>query len=219
MNLFDIIGPVMVGPSSSHTAGVVRIGNVARNILGCTPTKARIKFHGSFAKTYAGHGSDKAIIGGLLGCKPDDESIRNSLQAAADIGLVYSFEVVEIPDAHPNTLIVEAEASDGKYLSLLGESIGGGNILVRRINDIEVEYNGQYDTLVINHKDAPGAISLVANLLAVARINIASMKVYRASKGGDAIMLIEIDGKLDKALSKTVESLPHITKATVLEGL
>jgi len=219
MNVFDIVGPVMVGPSSSHTAGPVRIGNVARKILGAEPIEIAVKFHGSFAKTYAGHGSDRAIIGGMLGFLPDDSRIRDSLKIAAERGIAFKFETVELANAHPNTLIVEALEATGGKVFVLGESVGGGNIIIRQINNTLVEFTGQYDTLVIAHHDAPGAISLVTNLLSIRQINIASMKMYRSHKGGEAIMIIETDGLLDQGLAQYISALPNVTKTTILRGL
>lgn len=217
MNIFDILGPVMVGPSSSHTAGVVRIGNVVWKIFGETPTFIKIGFYGSFAKTYVGHGSDKAIIAGILGFKTDDIRIRNSLDIAEEKGIVFSFETIDLEYAHPNTVVIEAKKDNVKSLYLQGESIGGGNIIIRKINNTIVDFNGQYDTIIISHFDVQGVISLVTNLLSIEQINIASMKVYRATKGGEAMMIIETDQKLNKALEKTIMALPHIKNATVLE--
>lgn len=219
MNAFDIIGPVMVGPSSSHTAGVVRIGGIVRKMLACAPKKAVVKFHGSFSTTYKGHGSDKAIAGGLLGYGTDDERIRDSLALAEKQGLRLRFETVSLANAHPNTVIVEAESENGRAVSVVAESVGGGNIMIRRMNGVEVAFDGQYDTLIIGHEDAPGAVAIVAGALSGRGINIAKMKVYRDRKGGDAIMIIEADGKLDENLSEALEKLQHIRAATVIAGL
>ncbi len=219
MNIFDIIGPVMVGPSSSHTAGVVRIGNVVHNMLGGVPVSATVKFHGSFAATYKGHGSDKAIVGGLLGFQPQDERLKSSLSLAEEKGIAITFEPVDLPNAHPNTLVVEATGASGEPLSVLAESVGGGNIMVRQINGTEVSFNGQYDTLVIHHEDTPGAIALVSGVLAKKGINIANMKVYRSRKSGPAIMVIETDGTLKKSLTSDVLALPNIHTATIITGL
>lgn len=219
MNIFDILGPIMVGPSSSHTAGVVRIGNVVNKILGDCPKKAAIKFHGSFSTTYMGHGSDKAIVAGLLGFQTDDPRIKTSFDSAKEQGMEFSFETIDLKNAHPNSILIEAESADGEKVELLGESIGGGNIVIRRINGIAVEFSGTYDTLITCHKDAPGAIALVSNLLSVEGINIATMNVFRARKAGDAIMIIEADGKLKKSLAKTILSLPHIEKAFIISGI
>ncbi len=219
MNLLDIIGPIMIGPSSSHTAGVVRIGNVAAKILGATPDNIVVKFHGSFAKTYVGHGSDKAIIGGLMGFSTDDEKIRDSLKIAEDAGINYSFQTIKLVNVHPNTVALDISAKDKGSIYIQAESIGGGNILIRKIDDVTVSFSGLYDAIIIRHLDMPGVISIVTNILAVERINVAKMEVYRSFKGGEAIMIIETDGSLDKSLEKMLEVLPHIIKATVVSAL
>jgi L-serine dehydratase len=220
MQIFDILGPVMIGPSSSHTAGVVRIGNVARRILGHTPSRALVQFHGSLAKTYRGHGSDKAIIAGLLGFKPDDTRIRDSLELAKEAGLSYEIETVTLEDAHPNTVVLNlcCDKTSGSF-TLQAASVGGGSILVQKINDIDVLFDGYYDTLIVIHEDAPGALSLVSNVLAVEKINIAGMKMYRAKKGGRAIMVIEVDEHLDKNIAAVISTLPRIHQVTVLRGM
>ncbi len=219
MNIFDILGPIMVGPSSSHTAGVVRIGNVANKILGQTPNKIKVKFHGSFATTYIGHGSDKAIIGGLMGFAPDDERIRDSLTIAKNEGIHFSFETVSFVGVHPNTVAIYISGKNKGDVYIQAESIGGGNILIRKIDNVDVSFNGQYDAVIIHHSDTTGVVSLVTNVLSMERINIAKMEVYRACKGGEAIMIIETDGKLDKSLERTLMALPHIMKATVVSAI
>ncbi|MCL2421134.1 MAG: L-serine ammonia-lyase, iron-sulfur-dependent subunit beta [Defluviitaleaceae bacterium] len=219
MQIFDILGPIMIGPSSSHTAGVVRIGNVARRLLGHTPSHARIQFHGSLAKTYKGHGSDKAIVAGLLGFKPDDMRIRDSLKLAETSGLSYTIEEIDLENAHPNTIVLSLSCNETQgNFTLQAASVGGGNILVEKINEIDVLFDGYYDTMIIIHQDMPGAISLVTNVLAVEKINIAGMKVYRAKKGGRAIMVIEVDGRIDKRIRTTLTNLPLIEQVTMIGG-
>ena len=219
MHVFDILGPVMIGPSSSHTAGVVRIGNVARRILGKTPCHARIQFHGSLAKTYRGHGSDKAIVAGLMGFKPDDMRIKDSLELSEKAGFSYEIETIEMENAHPNTVVLSLTCNEtSDFFTLQAASVGGGNILVQKINNIDVLFTGYYDTLVILHRDMPGALSLVTSVLAVQNINIAEMKMYRSKKGGEAIMVIEVDEHLDKELVSTLKGLPMMEQITLLKG-
>jgi len=220
MQIFDILGPVMIGPSSSHTAGVVRIGNVARRLLGHTPSHAHIQFHGSLAKTYRGHGSDKAIVAGLLGFNPDDMRIRDSFELAKAAKLSYDIAEIDLENAHPNTIVLSLSCNETQgSFTLQAASVGGGNILVQKINEIDVLFDGYYDTLIIIHHDMPGAISLVTNVLAVEKINIASMKVYRSKKGGQAIMVIEVDGRIDKKITAALTSLPLIAQVTRLAGV
>lgn len=219
MNVFDIIGPVMVGPSSSHTAGAVRIGNMARALLGETPVKVKITLYGSFARTYRGHGTDKALVAGLMGMATDDLRIRSSLDIAHSNGMEITFETSDSNDYHPNTVLIEAEGLSGRKVTVLGSSVGGGNIVINRINGIDVQFNGQYHTLVIPHKDAPGTIALVTNQLAVNKINIAQMKVYRNNKGGNAVMVIETDQPVPEELASAIENLSGIYGVTVIKPL
>jgi L-serine dehydratase len=196
LGVFDIIGPIMIGPSSSHTAGAVRIGKYAHSILGEKPVKARIGFSGSFAKTYRGHGTDKAIIGGILGMGTDDERIRNSFDIAREEGLTYTFETLELEGVHPNTADVELEGASGRVVNVRGSSIGGGNILINRINGADVLISGKSTALIITHLDMPGMVAKVSNILGNNGININNFSLSRQEKGGIAIMTIEIDGEI-----------------------
>lgn len=216
MNVFDIIGPVMVGPSSSHTAGAVRLGRIARSLLGEEPIEAILHLHGSFARTYQGHGTDKALIGGLLGLGTDDRRIRNSLELAGEKGLSYRLQCAQLGAVHPNTVLFELRGRSGKRLSVLGSSVGGGNILIRKINDLAVEFSGQYHTLVVAHEDVPGAVGSVTTMLGREGINIAQMKVYRSYRGGAAMMVVETDQDLSDPLLKMIEGLPLIKSTRVI---
>jgi L-serine dehydratase len=219
MNVFDIIGPVMVGPSSSHTAGAVRIGRIARRLLREQPKEAVIILHGSFARTYKGHGTDRAVIAGLLGMLPDDERIRDSLRLADESGMKYSFEVAVLKDAHPNTVLINAVGQNGETVSVQGSSVGGGNIVISRINGMAVEFTGEYNTLLISHMDTPGVVATVTNLLAGNDINIANMKVFRSYRGGEAIMIIETDQEVKREFVTLIECLRGIKKATLIEPI
>ena len=194
--VFDIVGPVMIGPSSSHTAGAVRLGLMARKILGEPAVKAEIHFHGSFAQTYRGHGTDKAIVAGVLGFLPDDERIREALQLAKQQGLDYSFQTVQIEGAHPNTAVIYLIGVTGRIARVRGASIGGGNILISNIDGYQVELTGQYPALVTIHRDRPGVITQVTNILSKYEINIAFMHVSRQTRGESALMIIELDDML-----------------------
>lgn len=198
---FDIIGPIMIGPSSSHTAGAVRLGLMARAILAEGVKSADIKLHGSFAQTYKGHGTDRALIAGIMGFKPDDERIRDALQIATENNIEYTFEKVSLEDAHPNTAIISLTGVSGRKISLQGASIGGGNIVVSYINDFEVNLSGKYPSLIVVHRDRPGVINGVTAALALYNINIAYMKVSRKERGAQALMNIEVDNPvLDEAI-------------------
>lgn len=219
MNLFDIIGPVMIGPSSSHTAGAARIGRVARQLLGETPVKAVVSFHGSFEKTYVGHGTDRAVAGGLMDMGVDDERLRNSLEIAKETGLEIIFRPVQLRDAHPNTVVVDLTGESGKHVSVQAASIGGGSIRVQYLDGLEVGFSGERTTLVIRHTDAPGAIAMVTHMLSDARINIATMRVFRREAGGEAIMAIELDEMPRDQLLKALTMLPAVTDVTLLNQI
>lgn len=197
MDLFDLIGPVMIGPSSSHTAGAARIGLTARMLLGEDVSRAEIGFHGSFAKTYRGHGTDRAIVGGLMGMAVDDPSIRDSLSLAQQAGITIVFSAVNIRGAHPNTVRMTVTGVSGKILMIEAASVGGGNIEVHRLNGLNVDFTGKEHTLIIHQSDAPGVIAAVSGALAGQGINIANMQVYRRKAGGDAMMVMELDGEPD----------------------
>ena len=218
LQAFDIIGPVMIGPSSSHTAGAVRIGKYARSILGNIPVKAEIHFSGSFAKTYKGHGTDKAVIAGILGMDTDDARIRISMEIAKEEGLDFSFTEVDISDAHPNTAEIILTDADGKTASVQGASIGGGNIIINKINGTEVSISGKSDTLIIPHQDVPGMIAVVTNILAEHGVNIHGFSLCRDRKGGTAVMTIEIDGNMNEDINAILEN-PHIFASTILKAI
>ena len=219
MDVFDIIGPVMVGPSSSHTAGATRIGKIARNLLGEEPVEATIELHGSFAQTYRGHGTDRAIIGGLLGYDPDDLRIRESLDIARRVGLGYTIKKANLKDAHPNTARIRVKGSSGKAVVVTAASVGGGNVVVKDINGLEVEFTGRSYTIVIPHRDALGVVAAVTGLLSTNGINIGEMKVYRKRRGGDAIMVIEVDQEINKNVANQLNELYYINQVTILNPL
>lgn len=217
MNVFDILGPVMIGPSSSHTAGAARIGLVTRTLLGKPAVKAEIFLHGSFAKTYRGHGTDKAIVAGILGMKTDDERIRFSLEEAQKEGLEIQIRTGELDGAHPNTAEITLTAAEGQRVSLRGSSIGGGNILITRVNGMEVAITGQHATLIVLHKDAPGTIAAVTELMAEHGINICNFRLARKAKGGQAVMTIESDSDFSPELNEQINNLDNIYTSTMLE--
>ncbi|MGB4659033.1 MAG: L-serine ammonia-lyase, iron-sulfur-dependent subunit beta [Mobilitalea sp.] len=219
LGVFDIIGPVMIGPSSSHTAGAVRIGKYAHSILGEKPVKARIGFSGSFAKTYRGHGTDKAIIGGILGMNTDDERIRNSFDLANEEGLEYTFETLELEGVHPNTADIELEGESGRIINVRGSSVGGGNILINRINGADVLISGKSTALIITHLDMPGMVAKVSNILGNNGININNFSLSRQEKGGIAIMTIEIDGEIGSSIKQTIQEIDHVKSVSILNAI
>ncbi len=207
MNIFDILGPVMVGPSSSHTAGAVRIGYVTRTLLGEKPVKADIALSGSFAATGSGHGTDRALIAGLLGMKPDDIRIPDSFQEAEHEGLEFSFRNVRIPEAHPNTALLKVEGEGGRKAEVQASSLGGGRIMINRLDGTEVHCSGACPTLIIRNQDSPGVVSEVTSILSWKKVNIATLQLYRDRRGGSAVMVIETDQPVQK---ETVSMLEHL---------
>lgn len=219
MNVFDIIGPIMIGPSSSHTAGAVRLGRVAWKILGERAVKAKIQLSGSFAQTYRGHGTDKAIIAGIMGMHSDDERIRRSLEIAGEEGLDFSFAEEDILGAHPNTARICLEGEHGADCVIQGASIGGGNILVTEINGMSVSFTGQYNTLLVLHYDKPGTIAAVTNFMAYSGTNIGNFRLSRPKKGGEAVMTIEVDGDVSDNLIQSLRILPNIINVVLIRAI
>ncbi|HCA72061.1 MAG TPA: L-serine ammonia-lyase, iron-sulfur-dependent, subunit beta [Ruminococcaceae bacterium] len=216
MKVFDILGPVMIGPSSSHTAGAVKIGLVTRRLLGVSPTKATILLHGSFASTGTGHGTDKAIVAGLLGMKPDDERIPNSFELAKQQGLTFTFGTINIRGANPNTAKLSVEANDGRKLEIVASSLGGGRIQVCQIDGIDTNFSGDCNTLIVHNLDQPGHVAQVTTILAQKNVNIATMQLYRNVPGGYAVMVIECDQPIPEDLVDWLMTLDGIIKVSYL---
>lgn len=217
LDIFDILGPVMVGPSSSHTAGAVRIGRMARTLLGGRPAEAKIGLHGSFAETGQGHGTDRALVAGLLGLHPDDLRIPRSFELAEEAHLKFSFYTVHLRDAHPNTALLDVVSEDGKHLQIQAASTGGGRIRVDAINGVDVSFTGIFNTLVIQHRDIAGELADVARELSNAKINIANMSLCRSRRGGDALMVIETDQKVPPVVQQLIGELPGVKGLTYYE--
>lgn len=211
--VFDILGPIMIGPSSSHTAGAARLGKIARAISGDDIKEVTFLLHGSFSKTYKGHGTDKALVAGILGMEPSDVRLRNSIELAEQQGLTVIFKEADLGDQHPNTVKFIIKNSINKSFEIIGSSIGGGSIKITEINGIQVDFTGEYPTLIIYHKDVPGVVSKVAEIIYKGNINIAFMKVYRLEKGKDAQMVFEMDNTLSHEIIdeiKTVDSVVNL---------
>lgn len=217
MNLFDILGPVMVGPSSSHTAGAVRIGYISRVLLNEKPIDAKIILHGSFATTGVGHGTDKALIAGLLGMQPDDTRIPDSFDLATKEGLSFTFANQTVKDAHPNTAILKLTGNSGKTIEIQAASIGGGRIMVHKLDGIDVNFSGEKPTLVVHNIDMPGHVAKIASLLYGKQINIATMQLYRGKRGGDAVMVMVLDQSITNEELRWIEEQQGITKVTYID--
>lgn len=213
-SVFDIVGPRMTGPSSSHTAGAVRLAHKARHIAGCDIAEADFTLYGSFAETGRGHGTDKALIAGILGMEADDARIRDAYQIARDQGLLVSIAYSDEPVSHPNTARMEIVGSDGKRTVVVGKSVGGGNIVITEINGLAVEFTGDYPTTIIQHMDRPGVIAEVSHVLAQLNVNIAFMRVFRHGRGEDAYMTLETDEPVTAEMISLIERLcPSVSKA------
>ena len=210
VSLLDIIGPVMVGPSSSHTAGACRIGLFARGMLGATPDKALVELHGSFARTGVGHGTDRAIAGGLLGYLPDDERLRGAVDDAAKAGVALTFENTKLRgEHHPNTTRITVEKGATK-VTVIGSSLGAGRIMITEIDGYPVEISGSFPVLVIVAQDRPGMIAAISSALAADAVNISTMRVSRRQKGGDAIHVYELDAPASPSAIEHVRALAAI---------
>lgn len=214
INIFDMMGPVMVGPSSSHTAGAARIGNMGRTLLGEEVARADIGLYGSFAETGFGHGTDRALLAGLLGMKPDDLRIPNAYEEANRAGMAYSFRTVELRDAHPNTALLELTGKSGKQLTLQASSIGGGAIVVNKIDGIDVNFTGDFNTLIVRNQDESGSVAAITSILSQVHINVANMSVNRHRRGGDALMVIETDQHIKTRQVEFLSELPGILSVT-----
>ena len=219
MNLFDILGPVMVGPSSSHTAGAVRIGRIARRLLGeDTPARAQIGLSGSFAATGHGHGTDRAIVAGLLGMQPSDERIAVSFDIAQREGMDYSFSRATLPGEHPNTARLTLTGRSGKTLTIVASSLGGGRIMVVEMNGLRANFSGDLPTLIVQNRDQPGHVSEVTSMLAHKGVNIATMQLYRDYPGGNAVMIIETDKAVPPEGIAWLERSEGITRVTFVDA-
>ena len=216
MDIFDLIGPIMVGPSSSHTAGAVRIGLVSRKLLGEEVQRAELYLHGSFADTGAGHGTDKALIAGLLGMEPDDERIPHSFAYAEKAGLDFSFGVTELRAAHPNSVLLKLRGKSGAELEIVAASVGGGRIQIRRLGGMETCFSAEQPTLIIKNEDQPGSVADVSRVLAQRGINIGTFQVNRDGRGGCAVMVIECDAPISEDVVKYISSLPGILGAVCI---
>lgn len=216
MSLFDILGPVMVGPSSSHTAGAVRIGYICHRLMDEPVERAEIGLYGSFLATGKGHGTDRALIAGLLGMKPEDEKIPDSFDTAKQEGLEFSFQKAEFAEAHPNTVKLNLTGRSGRRLEVVAESIGGGRVRIRQIDGLDANFCGDYPTLVVHNLDQPGHVAEVTSMLAHKSINIATMQLYRDSRGGHAVMVVECDREIPEESRNWLAHLEGIIKVTYL---
>jgi L-serine dehydratase len=218
-SIFDIIGPVMIGPSSSHTAGAAKIGYIAREIFGRDISEVSFYLHGSFAKTYLGHGTDKALLSGVMGFLPDDERLRNAYEIAGKQGIRYKFDAKDLGEVHPNTVRIDMISKDGQEMMVIGSSIGGGKVSIIKINDLDVEFNGEYTTLITKHLDRPGVMAAITSILAKDKVNIAFMKLYRNAKGDYARLVLESDEEIDDYVLENIKEIDYVDDVTKINKL
>jgi L-serine dehydratase len=219
VSLFDILGPVMVGPSSSHTAGACRLGLMARAILGGTPERARIELHGSFAATGEGHGTHRALVGGLAGIEPDDLRLKRAYDEAKAAGMEWEFVEVDLgEDAHPNTAVIEVSRGEER-VKVRGASVGGGRIEVTELDGFPIDLGGDYHTLVIVARDEPGTIMTITGLCAAEGINLATMRVDRTGRHKDALMTIEADAPIPDTVLEELRGFEWLRWARRVEKI
>ena len=214
MNIFDVIGPVMVGPSSSHTAGAAKIGYVSRKLLAEDIAKAEILLHGSFLATGKGHGTQYALVAGLLGLKEDDSRIPESFELAKKAGVEIKFGKVNLKNVHPNSVQLNLTGKNGRHLEIIAESVGGSVINIASIDGLSANFSGDNPTLIVHNKDQPGHVAEVTSMLAHKSVNIASMQLYRAHRGGDAVMVLECDQEIPQESIKWLTKLEGVVKVT-----
>ncbi len=217
ISAFDVIGPIMVGPSSSHTAGALRIALLVDRIANADIKKVECILYGSFAATYEGHGTDRAIMGGILGFETFDPRIKHSLEIAKERGIDFSFTPDFVTETdHPNTVFIRAETVTGQKIAVTGESIGGGAMQITRINGIKVNFTGEYTTLIIEQQDIPGIVAEITTLMGEENINIAFMRLFRKEKGGRAFMIIETDTNVDDSILKAVLKVQGVDDVSIV---
>ncbi|MDR2845382.1 MAG: L-serine ammonia-lyase, iron-sulfur-dependent subunit beta [Puniceicoccales bacterium] len=217
ISAFDVIGPAMIGPSSSHTAGAVRIGLISRALAGGHVADADIIFHGSFAATGKGHATDRGIVAGLLGLAPDDERLKESLALAAQQGVAVRFSTEDLgEDFHPNTVRVLVHNAKEPERRITASSVGGGMIRVVRIDRFATDFSGELPTLVLWHYDSPGFLAKITTLLACVEANIASIHTARRARGNDALTVIEVDAPLPAAVINVVKLVRNVARVVQL---
>lgn len=220
ISIFDVIGPNMIGPSSSHTAGALRIALLAQKLVQQPIKEVKFVLYGSFAKTYKGHGTDRALVAGMLGMNTEDERIKYAFKYAEEAGLVYSFETRDShAECHPNTVEIIITESNGEMTSVVGASIGGGNVRIEQIDGVDVEFTGEYCTMIIRQQDTRGIIAHIATVINACGINIATMRLYRESKGLIAYTIIETDQRIDEAVEAKIRENAAIKDVKIIQGL
>lgn len=218
ISVFDVLGPNMIGPSSSHTAGAALIAQLAQKMIAPPIVRVDFTLYGSFAKTYRGHGTDRALLGGIMGFGTDDVRIRDSYAIAQERGLHFSFAPNEVEtDIHPNTVDIRMENADGLAMTVRGESLGGGKVRIVRINDMPVEFSGEYNALIVVQQDKPGVVAHITSALSERGVNIAFMRLFRTGKGSTAYTIVESDQRLPDDIAEELRANLNITDVMVVQ--
>ena len=218
ISAFDVLGPNMIGPSSSHTAGAVAIALLAQKMIAGQIIEAEFTLYGSFSRTYRGHGTDRALLGGIMGFKTDDRRIRDSFSIAQQRGLRYSFLTNEKDkDVHPNTVDIRMVNDRNQEMTVRGESLGGGKVRIVKINQVDVDFTGEYSAVIVIHQDTPGVVAYITKCLSDRNINIAFMRLFRESKGEIAYTIVESDGKLPENIVPAIRENPHIHEVMIVQ--
>ena len=218
ISVFDVLGPNMIGPSSSHTAGAARIGFLAQKMIGGSVIRADFTLYGSFAKTYHGHGTDRALLGGIMGFSTDDMRIRNSFEIAQETGLAYTFTPNETEtEIHPNTVDFSMTNKNGQIMTIRGESLGGGKVRIVRINDVKVDFTGEYSSVIVVQQDKPGVVAHITKVLSDRGVNIAFMRLFREARGHTAYTNVESDGKLPEDVAEYLKDNVNVRDVMVVQ--
>lgn len=218
LSIFDVIGPNMIGPSSSHTAGAVSIALMARKMFPEAIQKVTFTLYGSFAKTYRGHGTDRALLGGILGFATDDERIRDAFTHAKEMNVEYEYIIDDQTRTnHPNTADIDIVGINGRKLSIRGESIGGGKMKIVRIDNIDVEFTGEYSTLIVHQQDKPGVVAHITQALSEQEVNIAFMRLFREDKGANAYTVVESDESIPEKVLDKIRTNPNVDDLMLIQ--
>lgn len=219
IGVFDVLGPIMIGPSSSHTAGAARLGKIARTIVNKPIKEVTFLLHGSFKETYKGHGTDRALVAGILGMAPDDARLRDSISIAESQGLELHFTPADLGQVHPNTVKFLIKDCDDISWEVLGSSIGGGLVKINEINGNKVQITGEYPTIITCHDDIPGTVAKISALFYEQKINIAYMTLVRSQKGKGATMTLEIDSPASDEIIEKINSIEGVNRVIVINSL
>ena len=219
IGIFDVLGPIMIGPSSSHTAGAARLGKIAGTIVNKPIKEVSFLLHGSFRETYKGHGTDRALVAGILGFLPDDPNLKDSISISNEKGIIIRFLPADLGQVHPNTVKFLIKDIDDIEWEVLGSSIGGGLVEIHEINGKKVKITGEYPTIITCHDDVPGTVSKISTLFYENKINIAFMSLSRNQKGKDATMTLEVDTNISDEIINEIKSINGVNRVIVINSL